>query len=995
MVNRWKAVLKWLSAHRIRAMDLIVVAVIAATGIFMSLTEYQYDRSISTSVALDSPWLAKPGANGEVYIVDSGKERILVAKNGTLMRIVSGAEPSGDTFYYTDNIAVDDEGSIYVQETGWSIDGFAIDYESILKYDANGKNLGVYYFVEYADVFCDKHRLFGLEERSGFLYFVRADEGGFTLNRIDTQTQELEELYTQELADAITLVQDFVINTEDHTVFAIGKRGDIYRAGETEGLVCVYSLSEDAQNNFDAAGKTVMYRGAMDAQGSLLVTEIASGQILRFSAANGYQLERLYSGSLIWNAAHRTAQDGAQRLSYISEGSVFLHNMTDGTVEQYSTLQKSGAYLLREGVYDVCLVLCVLAGLFAIVRMVALLLSLTYTSTQKIGALVIASVVIVASLLVYGLIGQFQSAYRSELMTKLTMTAHIIGNNMADADLDELENPQNFMNEAYRELWNAMGTVLDNQYSYGSDFYCNVWRHNGTEGYAIAYLDNSIGTYYPLTEEEAQAVSYVYETQESIESDAATETGAYIYVITPIINAEGEVTGVVSVGSLSSVIEGKISGMVRSVVITMVLTVLALMFIFGEIMSFASLRAQYGEAAVVQRDAVPMHIVRVLVFITFFAFNMATSFLPVYIIRFVDGGLGMPTALANSLPITVNLMFVAFTSLACPRLVRRMRLGHLAAAAGIIALCGDLLLATSGSYGMIVLGLSLNGIGVGLITNSMHIFFATISNRKSESAAFSIFNAAILSGINCGMIFGSEIAERFTQKNVFFVSAAVWLLVALVFLAAGKRLSFNHMSSERQGGTRKFIFSPRIWRFLLMIQVPFIIMNAFVYYYVPIFGDERGLRENVVSILIILCSLCSVYLSGPLTRLMERRYRRMSIYISGVIMFAGMLLFAWQMSMAALIVALLLIGVANSFGPAMRTTHYMELAAVQSYGKERAMGVFDFVDNLGESSGSIIFASFLSAGFRSGLAGFIACAAGFGALYALSNKENAGKTGGT
>jgi predicted MFS family arabinose efflux permease len=362
----------------------------------------------------------------------------------------------------------------------------------------------------------------------------------------------------------------------------------------------------------------------------------------------------------------------------------------------------------------------------------------------------------------------------------------------------------------------------------------------------------------------------------------------------------------------------------------------------------------------------------------FVAFNMATSFLPVYIIRFVNDGIRLPTALANSLPITINLVFVAFTSLFCPKIMSQTGFTKIAVISGLIALSGDVMIALCNDYAMLVIGLSLNGLGVGLITNSIHILVATLSGDDKESKGFSIFNAAILSGINCGILLGSGIAGQLGQSNVFLVSAAVWAVVILIFIAVGKRFVASRPDEESLGsGTGRFVFSPEILKFMLLIQIPYIIMSSFVYYYVPIFGDERGYSESIVSILIIMCSMCSVYLSVPATKYLQMRFREKSMYISGAISFAGMLIFAWQMTLPAMIIALILIGVANSFGPATRTTHFIDLKRVQQYGKERAMGIFNFVDNIGDSTGSIIFASLLSAGFRGGILGLVACATGF------------------
>ena len=53
-----------------------------------------------------------------------------------------------------------------------------------------------------------------------------------------------------------------------------------------------------------------------------------------------------------------------------------------------------------------------------------------------------------------------------------------------------------------------------------------------------------------------------------------------------------------------------------------------------------------------------MHLLRLSIFVTYMAFNVASSFLSVYAAGFATDALGIPRELAASLPITLNLIFV-------------------------------------------------------------------------------------------------------------------------------------------------------------------------------------------------------------------------------------------------------------------------------------------------------------------------------------------------
>lgn len=996
MAGRIKRIWGFLTKKQLKAYDVLLLILTVVSLVYVYKHYYEYDLAVESRIAVESPWMVKGDGHGALYVVDTEKARILEVRDGAVEHIIHGGAPSGDTFYYAENICVTEAGHIYVQDTAWSGTGFSLDGESILKYDSKGRSQGVCYEQSYDGVYRDKHCIFGLDSRGDSLYFVYADEEGFSLNEMNTLDNQVSVLDTYKMEDAITLVQDFVIDTENLDVYVIDKRGILLRASRGEaGLQILHQIPESAPGE---DSKTALYRGAIGRDGTVYITDIASERLLAFREAAGYEMETVLEGSQMWNVYCGGSEDGRELLYYVADGAISIADTMGNPVSMEVQYGKSAAYGMGEGIFDFLAVTAFVCCLLLGARLLALLFTASYSNSQKISALVISTVLVVSVIIVYGLMGQFRDIYRNELLIKLSMTAQIVSNNMEQDYLDDVEQPQHYMNHSYQKLWSAIDTVLDKDYEFSGDMYCNILRYSqDSGGYALLYLDNSIGTYYPLTEDETQAVKEVYETGVTLQSDIQSETGSYIYVMTPIIGEGGEVAGVVSVGTLSSVINGKISAMTGQIIIAMIMIILAIMFLFGEILSFFDLRDRYRAGRRTSQAPVPMHIVRLAVFVTFMAFNMATSFLPVYIIRFVREDMGIPTALANSLPMTLNLVFIGLTSLICPKLINRLGFARLAAVSSFIALCGDLLMACSVDYSMILAGLVLNGIGVGLITNSIHIFIASVSGQEENSSGFSIFNAASLSGVNCGMLLGSALAERMGQSRVYFVSSAAWAVVALVFIVVGGRLVMKK-SQETQEGTRRrgltgFIFTPSVLKFILCVQVPYIVINSFTYYYVPIYSSSHGLTENISSLLIIVCSLCSVYLSVSATDYLSRRFKDKAMYLSTVITFAGLLFFALNMSLPSLIVALVLIGVANSFGAATRISYFIGMKESAAYGEENAMGAYDFVDNVGESTGSMIFAGIISIGFLNGILGLIGCVGGLNAIYALTNRR-AGKAAG-
>lgn len=548
------------------------------------------------------------------------------------------------------------------------------------------------------------------------------------------------------------------------------------------------------------------------------------------------------------------------------------------------------------------------------------------------------------------------------------------------------------MGEDYKRIMEAMELALNREDSSVREMYGNVLRLEDGQGFAIAYLDNSIGTYYPLDMAETQELAYIYETGNPVRNDGKDDvTGSYIYVRVPVLTKKGEVAGVIEIGTTSEAITTKVDSMRQSVLLILFVVILIVLFLFGEVLSFFDLKAKYKEKKKKGRVGMPMHLLRCSIFITYIAFNIASSFLPVYAAGFVTDAIGIPRELAASLPITLNMAFLGLTSLFCARLLHYFSFRSVAAVSALVSMCGDFLLFSGQSYGLLVIGLIFNGIGMGLISNSINMFIAETDDNEVRQEGFSIFNAGSLSGINCGMMLGASLAGTLGQRTVFACSASAWLLVSILFLFMGKYMS-KGQEKQKKCNQRAFLKSRGVIPYMLLIQVPYVIINSFVFYYVPIYGDAMGFSESSVCLLLMLNSLCSVYLSVSVTNYAVAKFGQKSIYLSSVLSFAALLMFGWNSSVSMLIVVLLILGVAASFGNSVRQMYFVEMRSVKEYGEDSAMGIYNFVDNLGESAGPMLFGSLMSGPtLLPGLAGFVTVSGVMNGIYALlfcKKKEN-------
>ena len=203
---------------------------------------------------------------------------------------------------------------------------------------------------------------------------------------------------------------------------------------------------------------------------------------------------------------------------------------------------------------------------------------------------------------------------------------------------------------------------------------------------------------------------------------------------------------------------------------------------------------------------------------------------------------------------------------------------------------------------------------------------------------------------------------------MFLAIAALWAVLiifsALLVRRLGSVLTAGGESTERKERIRAggFLRNRTIWSFIVLIQNPYILFSSFVFFFVPIFCESVGYNETVTAVFLMLYSETAVLLGGGLSEHMLRTAGSRSMYIALGLNVAGILLFALTRSLFGLLGALLLMGVSAAFGKPCQQTYYLRQAPTVRFGEDRAMGVYIFSENIGESLGPVVWVAILSGG---------------------------------
>ncbi len=158
----------------------------------------------------------------------------------------------------------------------------------------------------------------------------------------------------------------------------------------------------------------------------------------------------------------------------------------------------------------------------------------------------------------------------------------------------------------------------------------------------------------------------------------------------------------------------------------------------------------------------------------------------------------------------------------------------------------------------------------------------------------------------------------------------------------------------------RFLVNKPVMSFIVMIQNPYILFNGFLFFFVPMFCENNGYSEIIVSMLMMLYSEVAVLSDNNLSERMENLKGHMGMYIVYFLNIAAVLVFAFTNNLLGVILAMTIMGIAAGFGKPLQQTWFLKQKPVQQYGEDKAMGVYSFTENIGESLGPMVFSKLMA-----------------------------------
>ncbi len=974
----------------------VLLLIVAISAVFiLSQMDVLLTGPFEKTYTLEDPTLFFKNGDKTSYVINAGGKNIVaVNSNNEYLYHIKGGKRNSD-FYYASEIAVGDDGSLYVLDTLKDENGKDISAERIVKYNSEGKFLEYIFEKVYEENQTSIGSIYSLNYYDGKLYFVLMENDSFSLASLDTNSESVEIEAEYIFDNAKGAISDFALSPRLEICFST-RKGEIFTANSADDFTLIYNGAENIVSGFPSCPYDIEY----GKKGNIFFNDIGHRVVYRLdmttfetsviidagepfeNKAEGFNTQPIYSGMSV-------DADNAVSVTYCENHYIEYADGSGEEVYYYRVYTKSseGEVLLNSGILNKntkVLAIGYISSAIFLIGSVALLILLTklfrlaynatISTTTKLHLSVITTSLVVTAIVSAIIINQVNVRYYDEVMNKMCNFTLMIGRSLNTEDIEEINSPADFMNESYQSISDSVGSVINSSFNADTGVYCILYKVVDDVVVGFYSDDGGYGSFYPMPGAfDGSAEQYIFDTGETLTSFSHNSAeGEYMLALGPVTNSEGEVIALIEVGTDLYSFNESVRKLMFNIILYVTMIILVAVLIFTEIVTISS-TLKKRKACKLEKKRLDSSLIRPIIFLMFFAGNISTAFLPLYGRSLWNESFKIPVEIAAALPISAELCFAALTALLAGFAVEKAGTKLLCVVGAMFYTVGNLVCGFAPSLFVLIAGSALCGIGGGLIALSVNAYIAGYKEIENRKRGFSHYNAAFLSGMNCGTVIGSIIAERFGYKIALITAAAVALVsVTFVFFCMdnfkSSREERKTKSEKPRLSTPKFLFNPKVIRYFLLILVPYLICTAFLSYFFPVFGEENSLTATQISMAFLLSGVISIYIGPSLTSYVCEKLGTAKSMIVASLLYAGALgIFVLSPSIVTCFVIVAVIAVADSFGLTSQSVYYTDLDATKKFGEGRAMGINSVYENLAQTAGPLIFGASLLLGYKKGI----------------------------
>lgn len=371
------------------------------------------------------------------------------------------------------------------------------------------------------------------------------------------------------------------------------------------------------------------------------------------------------------------------------------------------------------------------------------------------------------------------------------------------------------------------------------------------------------------------------------------------------------------------------------------------------------------------RTAIHYGVMRPAIFLFLFGIDLSISFMPLHMETLYVPISGLSKYTVTGLPISMEFLFVGISILISGVWLDR-RGWHEPFLTGLFLAGSGILyswLAPDAVHFIISRGIV--GLGYGLALMASQGFVITFSDWGNKTQGLANLFAGIYAGSICGGATGAMLAEWMGYKQVFLIGALI------VFSVVGYTIISmrNGMKKPEVPVVKKAIAPPKVGRvfgfltnrtvlgLIFFSSMPAAIaVIGFLYYFSPIYLNRIGASQSTIGQILMIYGICLIYFGPFLSRYVDAsQKKRIYVFLGCILGSFALLTFHILEGFAAVVTAVILLGLSSSFVLAAQSAYALELKVTQQLGEGKAIGIFRSTGRIGQMLGPIVFSSVIVA----------------------------------
>ncbi|MDD3415549.1 MAG: MFS transporter [Lachnospiraceae bacterium] len=926
-----------------------------------------------SQITFHSPTNIFVGKNDTFYLINNGKKEVLLINKKLQYETKIKGGNEDKPFYYASMICDDEAGNIYLANVDYAGKGTLVKSERIIQYDKKGKNAKTLYEIKYEDednAPLQYGNIIGLTEKEGHIYFILKGKSKIQCYNLDLKTgKNTCTSYPVSLA-----VNDAVLDIQSKSVIASTRQGEIYKI-EEDGNITILMDSKNQEQipwKLTMEGNTVYY------------TDLLSKSVKKLSIESEESVKTVFDMEEIPYTINASNNGTLVGTDY---SGIYLLDK-EGNFSYFSSVNLSNR-IMRIGIW----LLIFLLTVFFIVLFFRLILKavrhLHNRETLFRVILIVIPSLIIAIIISIMLISKLLDTQTKTTMRDIKLFSDILLEDLDATKLQEIKNLSDYGGKTYVSLKEKADELVRTSYENGLYYYYTIYKGDGNFINAVFDYEQTVTVNHPMYEYGDNAYSYVYKNGKAIEvNDEVSSYGAWSYILTPIHSENGEIIGILEVGTNMDNVHREQKTLIMEVVFTIITTVVVIIMFIIEIIfliSHMERKNKTGESEIHYFMHYPL---RSILFIIYLVDSMQDAFIALLSSRLYEPIIGIPKSMGIALPITMQLLMAALFSVIGGRFVsllgtrKNMIFGFLCQFSGL------LICALSGNYIGLLIGKIFIGIGMGTIYVTANTLAAMGDTEEHCEQAFADINAGVLSGITVGVGLGSIILSFGDYQLVYLVGAIISISgLALAF--TGK--SIKPTISKKAGNIKmkEFLLNKRVITFFLFLLLPFMMALSYREYFFPLYVEKYGMTEVEIGRFYLACGLIVLYIGPFLAKWLIGKFGSgKSVILASGLMCVNMLLFAISPSLLMAMLSIMIFSVIVSFAYTCQYTYFGMIPETSSYGEGNAMGIYSLFENGGQTLGPIAYGTALLFGNRFGIGCISLIMGALIILFSISNSKS-------